>query len=117
MIFEFTPITKNRFFEGYMPDDIIRVSAKKGISFNRSVGSKLGTIHQSENGAKYFKVTLDWDARNQALRITGSDTGFRVTTNESLGGSFRAPVGLIRAGLLTGDYVLVEGERNIFKLA
>lgn len=116
MVFEFSSIEKSRHIGDYMPDDVIRISPKSGLSFGYTVTSKLGVIHTNKDDSKFVNVQVDYDARNQALRLTSSPMGFKAMVSENLRGSFRTPLGLVRAGIITGDYKLVEGENNIYKL-
>lgn len=117
--FNFQPVNKSNSGGGHakLPDNLIRV-ASKSMSFASNVASHWNDTRYRTEAEQLVtaRINIEYDPNMKALRVTESADGFAVRIYEGGSAYMNKPKNVIRAGVEAGDYVLVEGTRNIYKL-
>lgn len=116
--FNFTPVDRGTMgFHLSIPEDTVRISSKR-ISFGESVSKNFGSVsYEDKAGNRRIRIAIATDQYNQALEIKPSAEGFSVAVSEVGSGNGSLPSNFRKAGMPTGDYKLVPGERYIYQLA
>lgn len=118
MNFNFEPIEKGRFGGGGAPypDDVLRLN-KDNISISANIANNFNGKVRHNDGRVTVKIGVAYDHRNQAIKVFSDENGFVADVTSTGVAQFRLPRALKKENPFRGDYLLVEGTPNVFKLA
>ncbi len=114
-MFNFDKAVKSKFGGNSLPANIVRVT-QKSISVGSDNINKMGTLTQAKSG-RTVKLSVEYDAVNQALRIKPDAEGWRCWVTEYGTGYLTKGKTVKLLNILMGDYVPHETEPFVFVLA